>query len=428
MPDTIFAPATVRGRSAIAVIRISGPQALLAAERLAGSLPTDRRAGVRWLRDPDTGERLDQALVLVLPKPGSFTGEDCVEFQTHGSAAVVSGVLAALGKLDGVRLAEPGEFTRRALLNDRLDLAQVEGLSDLLAAETAAQRRQALDLVDGVLSGLVSGWRGELLESLALLEAMIDFADEELPEDLLERVSLQVERVRAAMLGEIASATVGERIRDGFEVALVGLPNVGKSTLLNYLARREVALVSPEEGTTRDVLEVRLDLTGLPVTVLDMAGLRHASGVEAAGVARARQRAESADIRVFLVECDRDVEVLGVRRRPDDVVALAKGDLRSGVGISGATGQGVDDLIARLSATLCDRVGSGSTIVRQRQRQAVAEALRALELAMARLEDGAIELAAEEVRLGMRSLDFLVGRVDVEAVLDVIFSSFCLGK
>lgn len=428
MSDTIFAPATVRGRSAVAIVRVSGPCALAAAAALAGHLPESRKPALRWLRDPETGEKLDQALILTFPQPGSFTGEDCVEFQVHGSGAVVSGLLLALGKLEGLRLAEAGEFTRRALLNERLDLAQTEGLGDLLAAETAVQRRQALDLVEGTLSKLVADWREEVLTSLALVEAMIDFSDEELPDDLLAGVESRLGETCRAMRREIAGASVGEMIRDGFEVALVGLPNVGKSTLLNCLARRDVALVSPEAGTTRDVLEVRLDVAGIPVTVLDTAGLREASGIEGAGVAKARERAMGADVRVFLVDEDDDVAALEVARLPGDLVVLAKADLRNGCGVSGLTGQGVDDLLRALSAVLEGRIVERSTLTRQRQREAVQRALDALERAIACVEGNEVELAAEELRTAVRSLDFLVGRVDVEAVLDVIFSSFCLGK
>lgn len=428
MMDTIFAPATVRGRSAIGVVRISGPESLAAAGQLAGTLPPPRQAGLRWLRDPETSERLDQALVLVFPGPASFTGEDVVEIQTHGSSAVIADVLAALGRIDGLRVAEPGEFTRRALLNQRLDLAQVEGLGDLLAAETAVQRRQALEMMEGVLSQLVAGWRDDAMTALGLLEATIDFADEEIPEGLAERVEELLASVESVMEQELARAWIGERIRDGFEVALVGLPNVGKSTLLNCVARRDVALVSAEAGTTRDVLEVRLDLDGLPVTMLDMAGLREASGVEGAGVMRARERAAAADLRVFLVGVPDEVERLGVSRQSGDLVVLAKADLRADGGVSGITGQGVDDMLRGVSAELGGRVGRRTTMSRVRQRDAVARALAAVREARGLLAEGQVELAAEGLRSALRALDFLVGRVDVEAVLDVIFSNFCVGK
>lgn len=427
MSDTIYAPATVPGKSAVAIIRLSGPRAFDAARRLARGLPPARTAGLRRLRDPDSGETLDQAVILTFPAPASFTGEDCVELQTHGSGAVLAGVLAALGRLESVRLAEPGEFTRRALMNARLDLAQVEGLGDLLAAETAAQRRQALELMEGALSRRVAAWRAALMRVLALIEASIDFADEELPPDLIARAADELGETEAAMRRELEGATARERLRDGFEVALVGLPNVGKSTLINRLAERELALVAEEAGTTRDVLEARLDLRGLPVTILDMAGLRDATGVEGAGVERARTRAAAADLRVFLVENEADVTRLGVAVVAGDIVARAKGDL-TGSGVSGRTGQGVRSLLEEIRVTLSGRVGQEGTIAHARQRQAAGRAAEALASGAGSLRDGALDLAAEEVRAALRSLDFLLGRVDVEAVLDIIFASFCLGK
>lgn len=428
MSDTIYAPATVLGKSAVAIIRISGPLAFDVAERLSGAPVSPRRASLRWLRDPESGERIDQAIVLGFLGPGSFTGEDCIELQTHGSGAVVRALLAGLGRVEGLRLADPGEFSRRALMNDRLDLAQLEGLGDLLAAETAAQRRQAVGLMQGELSAQVAEWRGAILRVLALVEAAIDFSDEELPGDLADTAISDLSLPLDEMRRELAGAGAGERLREGFTVALVGLPNAGKSTLLNRLARREVALVSDEAGTTRDVLEVRLDLGGLPVTVLDMAGLRTASGVEAAGVARARARAAEADVRVFLLERDEDFAALAVAREPDDLVLRAKVDLADGPGVSGLTGQGVDELLESLADLLSRRVAAAGSIAHARQRQATEDAVAALQRGRDRLKRGEVEFAAEELRLAVRSLDFLVGRVDVEAVLDVIFSSFCLGK
>jgi tRNA modification GTPase len=365
MADTIFAQATPAGRAGIAVIRVSGPAAFAAVAGLAGGIGPPRSASVRWLRDPATGVRLDQAVVVGFPAPGSFTGEDVVELQVHGSPAVCRSVLAALGAMDGLRVAEPGEFTRRALLNGRLDLAQVEGLGDLLAAETAAQQRQALDLMGGALSRLAQGWRDELVRCLAFIEATIDFADEELPEDVLASVVRVLGTVDAAMQHEVRGSRMAERLRDGFEVALVGRPNVGKSTLLNALVGREAALTSAVAGTTRDVIEVRMDLRGLPVTILDTAGLRKSGGrVETLGIARARERAGAADLRVFLVDDGVEAESLGVERQVDDLVVLAKADLRpasDGPGVSGTTGQGIDALLARIEETLGERVSRAQT-------------------------------------------------------------------
>jgi tRNA modification GTPase len=389
---------------------------------------------VRWLRHPESGERLDQAVVIAFPAPASFTGEDVAELHLHGSPAVCRSVLAALAALRGLRPAEPGEFTRRALMNGRLDLSQVEGLADLLQAETAAQQRQALRLMDGALSRLAAGWKGTLVQALAFVEASIDFADEELPEDIVASVARSIDALHAAMQHEVSGGRIAERIRDGFEVALVGRPNVGKSTLLNALARREAALTSEVAGTTRDVLEVRMDLDGMPLTLLDMAGLRRGGGrVELLGMARARERAAAADLRVFLVNGWGEEAELGVPREADDLVVLAKADLRrSGpsLAVSGTTGQGLDELLLRIGAILEARVAGAGSASHRRQREAVA--LAADRIAAARVElqrgDCRIELVAEELRGSLRALDFLVGAVDVEAVLDVIFQSFCLGK
>ena len=330
MVDTIFAQASARGVAGVAVIRVSGPQALAAGSALAGKIGPERTAALRRLRDPETGEVLDQAVVIAFPGPGSFTGEDVVEFQVHGSQAVSRSVLAALGRIDGLRAAEAGEFTRRALINGRLDLAQVEGLADLLAAETTAQQRLAIGLMDGVLSRRAAAWGAALVRELAFVEASIDFAEEELPDDLVVSVRARLAELARAMREEVAGGRLAERVRDGFEVALVGRPNVGKSTLLNTLAGREAALTSEVAGTTRDVLEVRMEIDGLAVTLLDMAGLREASErIEALGVDRARKRAAAADLRIFLVEDAGDTSGLGVDCVDGDLEVLAKADLRA---------------------------------------------------------------------------------------------------
>jgi tRNA modification GTPase len=434
MVDTIFAQASARGQAGVAVVRISGPLALTAAADLAGGEIPPRRATVRWLRDPGSGERLDQAVVLAFPAPASFTGENVAELQVHGSQAVVSSLLAVLGRMPGLRPAEPGEFTRRALINERLDLAQVEGLADLLAAETAAQRRQALELMDGALSRKAADWGRRLTEALAFVEASIDFADEELPTDLLVAVRVGIGEVYAAMQQDLAGSRMAERIRDGFEVALVGRPNVGKSTLLNALAGREAALTSEIAGTTRDVIELRMELDGLAITLLDMAGLREASGrVEALGVERARARAARADLRVLLVGELAEADAIGIERRAGDLVVLAKADLRAsdeGPAVSGATGAGIDGLLSAISTELGARSACAGSLSHQRQREAIERAAAAVANAGAELGRGEprVELVAEDLRAALRALDFLVGKVDVEALLDVIFQSFCLGK
>ncbi|UWQ10902.1 tRNA uridine-5-carboxymethylaminomethyl(34) synthesis GTPase MnmE [Aliiroseovarius crassostreae] len=428
--DTIFALASARGKAGVAVVRISGPQAFLAAETLAGSLPEPRKAGLRRLTALD-GTYLDQTLVICFEHGASFTGEDVVEFQLHGSTAVVRAVLEELGKFENLRMAEPGEFTRRALENEQLDLAQVEGLADLLDAETEAQRKQALNVLSGALGEIAESWRRDLIRAAALLEATIDFADEEVPEDVSPEVDDLLSGVMQSLGREVDGAKIAERIRDGFEIAIIGPPNAGKSTLLNALAGRDAAITSEVAGTTRDVIEVRMDLAGLPVTLLDTAGIRESSDqVEAIGIDRAVSRAASADLRIFLL--DQPESKLGINPTEGDIVALGKADLIDGEGfrVSGKTGQGIDRLIEKITSILEDRVQSAGIATRERHRQEMLRAFDALERARIEIEFGQdrAELAAEELRSAVRALDGLVGRVDVEMVLDEIFSSFCLGK
>jgi len=426
--DTIFALATARGKAGVAVIRISGPAALDTARALAGSLPAARRAGLRRLTDGQ-GVLLDEALVLTFPGPDSFTGEDVAELHLHGSVATVSAVLRALGEKPDLRLADPGEFTRRALENERLDLAQVEGLADLVEAETEAQRRQALRVLSGALGERAEGWRSKLIRAAALLEATIDFADEEVPVDVSPEVLDLIATVMAELAREQSGSHIAERIRDGFEVAIVGPPNAGKSTLLNALAGRDAAITSEIAGTTRDVIEVRMDLSGLPVTVLDTAGLRETDDrIEGIGIERALARAETADMRVFL---DTGAPLM-LRLVDGDIVANAKVDLTgaAGFGVSGISGAGVEELVTRITAQLETRASNAALATRERHRMAIARAISALSDAEFEVRAGAerAELASENIRTAIRSLESLVGRVDVEAVLDEIFSSFCLGK
>lgn len=426
--STIFALATPRGKSGVAVIRISGPDAFRVAAGLAGDLPPSHSAGLRVLRD-SRGEMLDQALVLSFTAPRSFTGEDVVELHLHGSQAIVNAVLAFLAQGEGARLAEPGEFTRRALENDKLDLAQVEGLADLIESETEAQRLQAMRVFSGALGERVSAWRPRAIRAAALLEASIDFADEDVPEDVTDEVLELIGGLAAELKGEIDGSRIAERVRDGFEVAIVGPPNIGKSTLLNRLAQREAAITSEVAGTTRDVIEVRMDLHGLPVTILDTAGLRETSDkVEGIGIARAISRANAADLRIFLD--DGETAPL-LTPGPEDIVVRGKGDLHPGdMSVSGLTGQGVSDLVSRIGAILESRASGVQTATHARHRRAMTMALRALENAKDMIQAGAgtAEIAAEELRIANRALDSLIGRVDVEDLLDEIFSSFCLGK
>ena len=307
--DTIFALASAQGKAGVAIVRVSGPLAHDACTQLCGRGVPPRGTILRVLRD-EMGEPLDQALVLSFSAPNSFTGENVVEFQTHGSIAVVTAVLDSLSKINGLRLAEPGEFTRRALENGKLDLSQVEGLADLIDAETEAQRKQAHAVLSGGLGLLAERWRKDLIRAASLIEVTIDFADEDVPVDVTPEVTTLLSGVQLDLERECKGVVIAERIRHGFEVAIVGAPNVGKSTLLNALAGREAAITSEYAGTTRDVIEVRMDLGGLPVTLLDTAGLRETTDhVEGMGISLARKRAEEADMRVFLVESDEEMDV-----------------------------------------------------------------------------------------------------------------------
>jgi tRNA modification GTPase len=427
--DTIFALASAQGKAGVSVIRLSGPQALPTASKISGgALPTAGRA-LRVLSD-QSGERIDEALVLTFAGPNSFTGEDTVEFQVHGSTSVVSAMLALLAEFDGVRLADPGEFTRRALENGKLDLSQVEALADLIDAETEAQRIQAQTVLAGGLGALAERWRVDLIRAASLIEVTIDFADEEVPVDVTDEVTALLAGVVSDLQPQITGVQIAERIRSGFEVAIVGAPNVGKSTLLNALAGREAAITSEYAGTTRDVIEVRMDLAGLPVTLLDTAGLRETDDhVEGIGIELAKKRAEAADLRVFLAEDRNDIDH---PIREQDIVLRPKADLLSDVpgAISGKTGQGVDDLVREIGRILKDRAGKAGIATRARHRDAMKAASDRLISAQGILKRGPefYDIAAEDMRSAIRSLEMLVGRVGVENLLDEIFSSFCLGK
>lgn len=427
--DTIFALASAQGKAGVSVIRISGPLAHEVGAQLCGGVLPARGKSLRILQE-ESGERLDEALVLSFSAPKSFTGEDTVEFQVHGSTAVVSAVLENLGRFTGLRMAEPGEFTRRALENGNLDLAQVEGLADLIDAETDAQRKQAQVILAGGLGKLAETWRTSLIRAASLIEVTIDFADEEVPVDVSPEVSALLAEVQAGLERETDGVKIAERIRSGFEVAIIGAPNVGKSTLLNALAGREAAITSEFAGTTRDIIEVRMDLAGLPVTLLDTAGLRDTDDhVEGIGIALARKRAEDADMRVFLAE---DSDVLDVAMEDGDIRLQPKADLRQDAvnAISGRSGQGIDRLVEHISLVLQNRSAQAGIATRARHRDAMLSALVSLAEAQEILSRGSefYDIAAEEIRSAIRALETLVGRIGVENLLDEIFSSFCLGK
>jgi tRNA modification GTPase len=418
----------------VCIIRISGPQSRAVLETLGGTLPAPRQAAVRILREPASGEPLDQALVLWMPGPRSFTGEDQAELHIHGGLATRAAVLKAVGSLEHCRPAEAGEFTRRAFLNGRMDLSQVEGLADVIDAETEAQRRQAMLQLEGRLGHAAESWREGILHVLALLEASLDFSDEgDVPDDLEADILQKLDRLQTE-IGKALANRSGERVREGLTVVLAGPPNAGKSTLLNALAQRDVAIVSPIAGTTRDIIEVRCDLGGLPVTIVDTAGLRESGDViEQEGVSRARARAQDADLVLWLIPPEGpETEAPDARR----IIKLGtKTDLNRNrhdcdLMISASTGEGLPELIGLLEQEAENLLGQGDAILtRERHRKALERAHACLVNGRAMLATGGpLELAAEEVRLASRAVGEITGRVDVEDVLDRLFSSFCIGK
>jgi len=442
--DTIFALSSGRPPAAVAVVRISGPRASFALEKLIGRVPAARRASLARLRHPATGGLIDEGLALWFPGPNSETGEDIVELQVHGGRAVIAAVLSALGELAGLRHAEAGEFTRRAFENGRMDLTAVEGLADLVAAETEAQRRQAFLQLKGLLGERAESWRQRLIEAAALVEAGIDFSDEDdVPSDLmarsLERIRPLADEISRAMAGQ------GERLREGLRVAIAGPPNAGKSTLFNRLARREAAIVSPFPGTTRDVLELHLDLGGYPVTMLDTAGIRDTSDpVEREGVRRASVQASGADLVLWVLDAT-EQEQRSTQAPAAAWVVVNKMDL-AGLKekesiesrfinenpihfISSATGAGVAELVGAI-ASFAELffTREAALVTRERQRAHLRETLVALQGAQQAAQEGRDEIMAEHLRLASRALGRLLGRVDVEDVLDVIFRDFCIGK
>lgn len=447
-PDTIVALATGAGRAGVAVIRLSGPAAGATLSALtARDLPKPRMATREAFCDPRTGASLDDGLALWFPGPHSFTGEDVVELHVHGGPAVIAAVVDAALSQPGVRPAQPGEYTRRAFENGKLDLAEAEGLADLVDAETEGQRRQALRQRRGALSAVYEGWRGRLIEAAALIEAEIDFPDEDLPGALAQRAGPILQALADDMGQHLNDAHRGERIRDGFRIAIIGPPNAGKSSLLNALAQRDAAIVSDIPGTTRDVVEVRLVLAGFPVWIADTAGLREAAdAIEAEGVRRALARAEEADLRIGVVEAGASLPasakaVLG----PADVVVRSKLDLLGppasrrhtpepagetpAVHVSAVTGEGLRELEALLIARVAEALGreEAPVLTRARHRRLVEEAQAALLRAIPALDVGP-ELAAEDVRVAADQIGRLTGRIDVEDLLGEIFSSFCIGK
>lgn len=442
---TIFAVASGGGRAAIAVLRISGPRAGEAVHLLSGPLPPPRYARLSALKDPKSQEILDRGLILWFPGPASLTGEDMAELHLHGGRAVVAAVIAVLSRLPDFRPAEPGEFTRRAFHNGKLDLTAAEGIADLVAAETEAQRRQAMRQLEGAFGKLLESWRERLVKSLAYAEATIDFAEDD-PAVKTGAWRSEVAQVAAEIARHLDDERRGERLRDGFEVAILGPPNAGKSSLLNKLAGREAAIVGAQSGTTRDVIEVHLDLGGLPIILADTAGLRKSRDeVESEGVRRALARAEAADLKLAVIDAASTGKIDSETKRIIDaqtvVVAnkrdlLPAGDVRlrailamapRGVAVSAKTGEGIAELLALIEAAARELFGgSGAApITRARHRTLLQECVAALERFEAAKES---ELAAEDLRLATRALGRIIGRVEVDDILDVIFRDFCIGK
>lgn len=428
MADTIFALATARGKAGVAVIRVSGPKALDAASALGVQGLTPRRASLRDL--VFEGDAIDSGIVIYFEPGRSFTGEKVVEFQIHGGESVVSALLRSLEMVPGLRLAEAGEFTRRALENGMMDLTQVEALADLIDSETEAQRRQAQAVLMGAIGQKAAVWRKDLIRAAALIEASLDFSEEDVPENVVPEVLALVSGLRDAFRLELTKSEGTERVRAGFEVAIIGAPNAGKSSLLNALVGREAAITSSIAGTTRDIIEVRMEIEGLAVTLLDTAGLRETEDeIEKIGVDRARQRAEAADLRVVVLAPEDVTDVPYWTEQ--DIVVRSKGDLvPQESAISAKTGQGLDDLVKTIGLRLKGRVSGSGILIRERHRAALKTAFESMESARSSLygEAPPLELVAADIRMAAHALDLLVGKIGVETLLDELFSSFCIGK
>jgi tRNA modification GTPase len=446
--STIFALSSGKGRSGVSVIRVSGSETKNAILKLTkkGRLPLPRTASLNWFYDPLTNVRLDHGLVILFPGPNSFTGEDVAEFHIHGGYAVVAGFLEALSNIENLWPAEAGEFTRRAFDNGKMDLTAAEGLADLINAETEGQRRQALRQMDGNLAQLYEGWRHEIITAMAYLEADIDFSEEEIPEDVTERIKPIVEKLHAAIISHLSDGHRGERLRHGLQVVILGAPNAGKSTLLNYLSKRDVAIVSDIAGTTRDVLEVHLDIAGFPVSIIDTAGLRASDDViEVEGIKRAEARAENADLKIVIIDDSSKTTMNAKMQKHLDentLVIFNKVDLGShskdsfddnnilgSWSISVKTGLGLDDFMRALE----DQVGKrmeltdAPSLTRTRHRLNLQNAKDHLERFL-QAEHFELELLSEDLRMAARDIGKITGYVDVEDILEKIFTEFCIGK
>ena len=426
--DTIFALASAPGKAGISVIRISGSAAISVVEKITKSKLNGPTPRLRVIYGVD-GSFIDQALILTFQAPNSFTGENVVELHLHGSSAVVSSTIDLLNNIKGLRLAEAGEFTRRSLDNGKIDLAQVEGLADLIDAETDAQHKQAARVFTGALGRKTKEWRDTLIKAAALLVATIDFSDEEVPEEVTSEVETLINTVLMELDKEIVGVHTAERIRAGFEVAIVGAPNLGKSTLLNFLVGRDAAITSDISGTTRDIIEVKLNLRGLPVTILDTAGIRESIDVvEEIGISRALERSNLCDLRIVLSEDG--MYPSGLVPKETDIVCSAKDDDGKRGGVSGKTGAGVDNLKHNIWTYLNNKTQDVGIATRERHRTSMVDAKQFLNNAIVLLRSGPeyYDVTAEEIRAATHALDSLIGRIGIENILDEVFSSFCLGK
>ena len=436
--DTIYALSTVVGKAGVAIIRIAGPDSKVVLEQLSGlSGPSPRRAYFCSLRAPESQEVLDEAVFIYFEGPKSFTGDDIVELHLHGSVSVVNDVLEVLSKFPCLRLAEPGEFSKRAFLNGKMDLTRAEGLASLIDAETSVQRRVALRQLSGELEQLYDKWRNDLIAVLALLEAFIDFPDDDVPQDVLKEAAEKVAGLNDAIKRHLQSKNCGEVIARGINIAIVGAPNVGKSTLLNLLSKRDIAIVSNIAGTTRDVLQVKIDLKGYPVVLYDTAGIRETDDViEREGVRRAKKVLDNADIQIAMLDAS-NVKELDLKELDNDrqITVLNKSDLSfdldkypNAVHMSALTGEGVEDFLDVLLELISVKYTPSNEpmITKIRYRKALESCVENLNYFS--LEGKPLELAAEDVRLAANSIGSILGKVDVEEILDLIFSSFCIGK
>jgi len=435
--DTIYAPATVPGRAGLAVLRISGPDALRAANVIARTKPKEPRKAYLTAFFGRSGELIDRGILLWFKASASFTGEDVVEFQLHGGRAIMDAMLDVCAQVTGLRAAERGEFTRRAVENGKLDLTQAEALADLIDADTCAQRGQALRQLDGALRDLYEGWRERLIRVAALAEATIDFPDEEVPDGTFQRVRTGINEIAAEIGQHLADGRRGEIVRDGLYLTVFGKPNSGKSSLLNALAKRDVAIVSEQAGTTRDIIEVRLDLGGYPVIVADTAGLREsADTIEVEGVRRALARVDAADIALLLLDATSDNPLGGLPKNAlesADLVVWNKADARPSpqdgrAAISAKTGEGLPQLLEMISEIYYNTLQpkeNTAPLTRIRHRKLLETGLAALERARTQSNG---ELLGEDLRLAVRAIGQITGRVDIEEILDIVFREFCIGK